>query len=173
MLYGIILMFILVGIDQASKQLAFHFLANPTASKTVIPYVLEFSYHENTGASLGILDGQMILFMVITVFALMIFGALYVSSDFRTKRVYSYAIVLFIAGTIGNAIDRALLGYVIDFMHFPFLSYILNPIGISNFYNNMADMYLSVAIVLFFIDLFFIDPKRKKLQTHDENVHTE
>ena len=50
------------------------------------------------------------------------------------------AIVFFIGGTIGNAIDRALFGYVIDFMHFPFLTPILNLFGVNNFYNNIADI---------------------------------
>jgi hypothetical protein len=47
-------------------------------------------------------------------------------------------------------------------MHFPFLDGLLNAIGLSNFYNNWADMFLSAAIVLFSIDLFILDEKRKK-----------
>lgn len=166
MLFGILLILIFVGIDQLTKQLAANLLQNLLADLPVIPYLFSLNYHENTGASLGMLQGQMVFFMIITFIALVIFGYLFVSVDFKTKKTYSFAMVFFIAGTLGNAIDRALFGYVIDFMHFPFLDFILNPLNVSNFYNNLADMYLSAAIVLFFIDLFILDPKRKKREIH-------
>jgi signal peptidase II len=58
-------------------------------------------------------------------------------------------------------------------MHFPFLDGILNAVGLSNFYNNMADMYLSAAIVLFTLDLFIFEEKRKKEQKkHEENIQS-
>lgn len=163
MVFGLILIFIFIGIDQVTKYTAQFFLSGSLEHVTWIPGVFELSYFENTGASLGILDGQMLIFMIITIIALGIFGYLFLDVDFKQKKVYSLSIVFFIAGTLGNAIDRALLGYVIDFMHYPFLSYLLNPLNISNFYNNMADMYLSAAIVLFFIDLFILESKRKKV----------
>ena len=166
MFLGFILIFILIGIDQITKYTAQFFLAGTVEHVKWIPGLFELSYHENTGASLGMLDGQILIFMVITIIALGIFGYLFLDVDFKHKKVYSISIVLFIAGTIGNAIDRALLGYVIDFMHFPFLSYLLTPLNISNFYNNMADMYLSLAIVLFFIDLSILESKRKKASQH-------
>jgi signal peptidase II len=167
MLFGIILIFIFTTIDQITKYLSQHFLMGRIENVTLIKHLFELGYYENTGASLGILDGQILIFMIITLIALGIFGYLFLDVDFKHKKVYSLSIVFFIAGTLGNAIDRALLGYVIDFMHFPFLSIILNPLNISNFYNNMADMYLSAAIVLFFIELFFLESKRKKASHHD------
>jgi len=163
MFLGFILIFILIALDQVTKYTAQFFLSGTLEHTKWIPGIFELSYHENTGASLGILDGQILIFMIITLIALGIFGYLFIDVDFKHKKVYSISIVLFIAGTLGNAIDRALLGYVIDFMHYPFLSFILTPLNISNFYNNMADMYLSAAIVLFFIDLFFLESKRKKV----------
>ena len=110
--------------------------------------------------SFGLLQDQTLLFMVITMIALAMFLYLFKDISFQTKKVYSLAIVLFIAGTIGNAIDRIVLRYVIDFMHFPFLDWLLQFIGLPNFYNNFADMYLSFGIVLFAIDLFFLEKKR-------------
>ena len=127
---------------------------------TLIPFVLEFGYAENRGMSFGLLQDQTLLFMVITMIALAMFLYLFKDISFQTKKVYSLAIVLFIAGTIGNAIDRIVLRYVIDFMHFPFLDWPLQFIGLPNFYNNFADMYLSLGIVLFAIDLFFLEKKR-------------
>ncbi|MBU1094042.1 MAG: signal peptidase II [Firmicutes bacterium] len=161
MFIGALIILFSILIDQVTKQLAQFFLTS-SDRVVVIPNLLELTYTQNTGASGGMLEGQHLLFMVITVIALAIFGYLFTDVNFKTKKVYSISIALFIGGTLGNAINRALFGYVIDFMHFPFLTPILGLFGISNFYNNMADMFLSAAIVLFAIDLFIMDPKRKK-----------
>lgn len=159
MILGSILIILLTLFDFLSKRLAQFYLKNPLKDVVVIKNLFELSYYENKGASLGILEGQMIFFMLVTGLALIIFFYFFLSVDFKHKKTYSIAITLFIAGTIGNAIDRISLGYVIDFMHFPFLSYILNIFKLSNFYNNMADMYLTAAIILFIFDLFFLSKK--------------
>lgn len=163
---------IILGVlfDQLTKYLAKAFLAGTTESVIWIPYLLELGYYENRGASLGILQDAQFLFMIITVIALAIFGYMLLDTDFKQKKVYSIAVPLFIAGTLGNAIDRALLGYVIDFLHYPFLTPILNAVNLSNFYNNLADMYLSLAIVLFAVDLFILEPKRSKKEKKDADT---
>ncbi|BCR35983.1 signal peptidase II [Mariniplasma anaerobium] len=175
MIIGFIIIFATLFIDQLSKQLAYHLIA-PTFSGTntvLLKNVLELSYYENPGASLGILEGfayKSLLFFVITVIALIIFGYLFKDSDFKHKKIYSISIALFISGTLGNAIDRALYGFVIDFLHYPFLDFLNNIPGISNFTNNMADNYLSAAIILFGIDLFFFESKRNKQKKDEQNA---
>lgn len=161
MLLGILLILGLVFLDQITKYFAQTFLAG-SPDVVFIPGLLEFGYYENAGASLSLFQGQQLLFAVVTVIALGAGGYLFSRTDFKEKRIFSLAVVFFIAGTLGNAIDRARFAYVIDFLHFPFLTPILNLIGLSNFYNNIADLVLSAAIVLFAIDLFIIDPKRSK-----------
>ena len=100
---------------------------------TVIPHLFELSYFQNTGMSFGLLEGQQLLFMVFTVLAR------YYLILIKTKKFIVF-LLRFLLGTLGNAIDRSIYGYVIDFMHFPFLDGFLNLIGLSNFYNNLADM---------------------------------
>ncbi len=167
MLIGFIIIIVTLFFDQLTKQLAYHLIA-PTFSGSntvVIPHILELSYYENTGASLGFLRDYAykdVIFFIITILALVIFGYLFKDSDFKHKKVYSISIALFIAGTLGNAIDRAIYGFVIDFLHYPFLDFLDNIPNVSNFTNNLADNYLSLAIVLFAIDLFFFESKRLK-----------
>lgn len=164
---GYIWIVLLVIIDQLTKHLAKTLYTG--SEVTWIPYILAFSYAENTGMSFGLLEGQRLLFMVVTIIALGIFGYLFLDIDFKKKKVYTWAILLLIAGTLGNAIDRVVLSYVIDFMHFPFLDGPLRLIGLSNFYNNFADMYLSIALVLLVIDVIFLE--RKRVGKH-EHSHT-
>ncbi len=163
---GAVIIILSILIDQVTKQLAHAYIpaivANTNTDIVLIPHLLQLNYYENVGASLGIFTGAQLLFMIVTIIALGIFGYLFLQSDFKDKKVYSISIALFIGGTLGNAIDRALYGKVIDFMHFPFLTPVMNTIGLSNFYNNFADMFLTAAIILFAIDLFIFEGKRKK-----------
>ncbi len=173
MLISLIIIIVSLGIDQLTKYLARTMITLNAPNITIIPNLFELSYYKNTGMSFGLLEGQQLIFMISTVIALGIFGYLFTSSNYKNKKVYSISVALFIAGTLGNAIDRSIFGYVIDFMHFPFLDGILNAVGLSNFYNNMADMYLSAAIVLFTLDLFIFEEKRKKEQKiHEENIQS-
>lgn len=171
MLISLIIILVAIGVDQLTKYLASTMITLNSPNITVIPNLFELSYYRNTGMSFGLLEGQQLIFMISTIIALGIFGYLFLSSNYKNKRVYSLSVALFIAGTLGNAIDRSLFGYVIDFMHFPFLDGFLNAVGLSNFYNNLADMYLSAAIVLFTLDLFIFEDKRKKeTKLHEENL---
>jgi signal peptidase II len=168
MLIGFIIVILTIFFDQVTKQLAVHFI-EPGQSITVINQLFSLGYHENRGISFGLLEGQQLFFSFVTLVALAIFGYLFLDISFKDKKVYSIAIALFVGGTFGNAIDRALFGYVIDFMHFPFLTPLLNAVGLSNFYNNIADMVLSLAIVLFIIELFILEPKRLKKEKLNQN----
>ena len=145
-----------------TKQLAKFFLEDNISSVDWFFGLLTFEYHTNDGASYNLFSGQQWLFALITLFALVLFGYFFLSISFKNKKVYSIAIILFIAGTLGNAIDRLIYGFVIDFIQYNFLSAPLNLIGLGNFWNNFADLYLTFAIVLYAIDIFFLESKRKK-----------
>lgn len=173
MLISLGIIILAIAIDQITKLIASSTIPLNSPDIVWIPNLLEFSYHHNDGMSFGLLEGQQTLFLIATIIALLMFGYLFLESDYKTKKVYSISIALFIGGTLGNAIDRSLYGYVIDFMHFPFLDGILNAVGLSNFYNNFADMFLSAAIVLFAIDIFFLEGKRKKGESIQDEKATD
>jgi signal peptidase II len=173
MLIGIILIIIGIIFDQATKYLAMHFLLIDGVAKEVvfIPSVLNVTFVDNPTGAYGLFDMPMWVFYLVTILALIVFVYLFKDINFKTKRIYSISIVLFIAGTLGNFIDRILLGYVIDFMRFPFLVYLVGDLG--RFTNNWADMYLSAAIVLFAIDLFFFESKRLKKEKETHEAHND
>ncbi|MFP4187063.1 MAG: signal peptidase II [Acholeplasmataceae bacterium] len=161
MLIGYLIIILSILVDQVTKRIAVTFIKDGDPV-TLIPRMLEFHYYENDGISFGMLPGQQLFLAAVTVVALGMFGYLFLDVSFKDKKVYSISIALFIGGTLGNALDRALYGYVIDHFYFPFLSPILSLVNLSNFYNNFADLFLSAAIVLFMVDLFFLEPKRTK-----------
>ena len=122
-------------------------------SITVINGVLSFESTHNTGAAWSMFEGQMALFIVgafIFIIAMFLF-------DYFSKpqnKLYFAGFVLMLSGAIGNLIDRALYGYVRDFIKLDFINF---PIF------NVADMALTIGCVLFSIYILFIYDTKKKV----------
>ncbi|MEX2415812.1 MAG: signal peptidase II [Paenibacillaceae bacterium] len=76
--------------------------------------------HRNQGAAFGILQGQQVFFLIITVvFVIGIFYYLQKTIKMGYKRV-PFALCLMLGGAIGNFLDRAIYGEVVDFLQFTF-----------------------------------------------------
>lgn len=130
----------LVAIDIVTKVLF------EGASISLIPnfFILESTH--NYGAGLGILSGQTVLLIVISIIfllAFIIFDIFYK----KQSKLYFISFNLILAGGIGNLIDRIFLGYVRDFIfiNVPFMPY----------YFNLADAFLTIGVVLLIIDILF------------------
>lgn len=150
----LLIILVLIGLDQLSKSL----IVNLTEYRESIPVIENFFYithHYNEGAAWGILQGETWFFYLTTFFALGIFGYFAKDLSFKDKKWYSIAVLLLIAGAIGNFIDRVLFGHVIDFIDVYIFTY---DYPIFNF----ADSYLTVGMIIFAMDLLVLEPRREK-----------
>lgn len=137
---------LLIGFDQLTKFLAVENLKDK-ADIPLIPNVLYFQYLENRGAAFGIFQDQKIFLILLT--SLILIGVCYVLWKIPADKKYIYLKLLcflITAGGIGNLIDRIRLDYVIDFIYFA-------PIDFPIF--NVADIYVSVGMILLFIVVLF------------------
>ncbi len=102
--------------DQISK----HFVCTslkPVGSIEVIEGILNFTYVENRGAAFGILADNRVVFMVVSVLIIVLLS--YVVVQFHGQsRLFDISLGLIVGGGVGNMVDRAFLGYVIDFIDF-------------------------------------------------------
>ena len=130
---------ILIFIDQLTKSIVTNNLS--TGNKIiVIPEVFEIFYLENRGAAFGILQGQRVLFFVITIIVLLLLVVFLFRLHYQKKYIPLYIVLLLIfSGAIGNFIDRITKGYVVDFLYF-------KPINFPLF--NLADSYITIACFL-------------------------
>lgn len=118
---------------------------------------------KNYGASLGILSGQTILLIVLSI--IFIIGFIVFDYFYKNNNtLYFIAINLIFAGAIGNLIDRIFLGYVRDFIYInlPFMPY----------YFNLADVFLTFGVILILIEILFKKDKKKEkitIKTKEEN----
>lgn len=147
-IFGIVLFFVLIAVDQATKLWARSFLM-PVKSFTVIKGILDFTYVENRGAAFGIFSGKTGILAIISLAAVIGIMIYYFKLPKTPKYKYlRVSLILIAAGAVGNLIDRVFMGYVTDFIEVTFISY---PVF------NFADICVCVGAVLFaFLVLFVI-----------------
>jgi len=99
----------------------------------------------NRGAAFGILQEQRWFFLLITI--VVVAGiAWYVKRSYRTgSRLLLVGLGMILGGAVGNFLDRALYGEVVDFLLFNFGSY-----SFPTF--NLADSGICVGVALVILD---------------------
>ena len=116
----------------------------------VIPGFLALTRVHNTGAAFGMLNGmefpgKTLVLTMVAGLALVGVGWYAVSVPV-TDRLARLGVACILGGAIGNLIDRATAGYVLDYMDFSF--------GGWHFWAfNVADAAISVGVVLMILDL--------------------
>ncbi|MDE7314045.1 MAG: signal peptidase II [Eubacterium sp.] len=146
MLYFFLCTILFVCIDQASKQAAQQMLRGK-AAVSLIPGVFELLYLENRGSAFGLMQGQKFLFLSMAGLMLFLIPYLYARIPLTRRFWYLRMIaVLFLSGAVGNAIDRMVNGYVIDFFYVSLIDF---PIF------NVADIYVTVSTFLLIVLMLF------------------
>lgn len=140
-------------IDQISKYVVIHMLQlwRVLAIDVWPPYV-NFRYGENHGINFGI-GGDAVNAWVWIALALGVCGwILWWVYKAKAPALAHVSAGLVIGGAMGNVIDRALYGYVLDFLN-------MSCCGINNPYSfNIADIFIALGAV----GLVFLIPDNKK-----------
>lgn len=137
----------LIAVDQITKIWAVTQLHEAERVIPIINGVFELRYTENRGVAFGMLQGQLWLFVPLTLLVVVLFGVMLMRSPLRRYKLFTIPAVMIIAGAIGNLIDRILYGYVIDFLYFRLIDF---PIF------NFADCCVVVGAILLFIFFLFV-----------------
>jgi signal peptidase II len=114
----IILIILIIGLDQLTKFI----LNNNLILNSPYPVIKGFFYLtlvHNKGAAFGILKNQILLFILSSIFAIiLIYFNLKKSRNKNKLSLNDLALGLILSGAVGNLIDRLFLGYVVDFLDF-------------------------------------------------------
>ena len=138
-----------LGIDQLTKQLVRHLLTLHDTLK-IIPGFLDFTHVQNTGAAFGLLNAAefpykpavMIGIAAIALVAIAAYGA---QLGFH-ERLARFGLSLILGGAFGNLIDRAVAGYVVDFVDVYWDN--------AHFWAfNVADAAISIGAILVLLDM--------------------
>ena len=120
------------------------------AKRTIIPRLLDFTHVQNTGAAFGLLNAadfpyKSAVMIVIAIVALVAIS-LYARQLGTHERLSRIGLALILGGALGNLTDRAVSGYVVDFVDVYW--------GEAHFWAfNLADAAISVGAVLVLLDM--------------------
>jgi len=140
---------LIVLLDQATKALVRMNLPLH-GSVTVIPGFFDLTHVRNTGAAFGMLNdfdfAYKPLVMVLVAVVALVAVASYAMTLPPTQRVARFGLALILGGAIGNLIDRATTGFVVDFVDVYWR-------GIHFWAFNVADSAITVGVILMLLDM--------------------
>ena len=156
-------------IDQTTKAWAVRRLRFG-GDMEIVPDFLNFAYAQNTGVAFSMLDdygdagrwGLSVVAFIAATLVLYFFWKTPRSDD----RILG-ALALLLAGIAGNVVDRARLGFVVDFIDVQFGSWHYPTF-------NVADMAICMGAGLLILDMFLSkkaeDGKRKTVENTTEKL---
>lgn len=151
---------LIVFVDQLSKKLIVENLQQEGNSVSVINGLLNFTLSYNDGMAFGLGSS---VFRWAFVAIMVIVGVVLIYLMFNPKYsspLFLSAAALVIGGGIGNAIDRVLYGYVVDFLAVSFFPPICN----------IADYAITIGTVLLLIYVIFVYGKKDNKKKVNEPV---
>ena len=141
----------------SQKELLERGLANPIPVE-VAPF-WQNRYTQNRGAAWSVLAGARddirVPFFYLVSLAAVIFIFSYYRKLRTDQRYLQIALALVLGGAIGNALDRLLRGYVIDFIDWHWFdpNWLKPSLHWPTF--NVADSGISVGLVMLFLEMIF------------------
>lgn len=124
-----------------------------------IPYLLDLTYVQNTGAAFSMLRSHTWLLTLTSTMVVLAMCALIVKGFFKNRLgLFSAALVL--AGGMGNLIDRVVFGFVTDMFQTTFMEFAVF---------NVADCCITVGVPLLFLYvLLYVGKDEKKEDGADD-----
>ena len=142
-------MAVVVALDQVTKAIVRQLLPLGE-SRSVIAHVLDLSHVHNTGAAFGLLNAvdfpyKSLVMIGIAAVALVAIAVYATQLGFH-ERMARFGLALILAGAFGNLIDRAVFGFVVDFVDVYWRD--------THFWAfNVADSAISVGAILVLLDM--------------------
>lgn len=142
---------IIIGVDHLSKYLAIVHLdkvddMGRRVTVTIIPNFFQLFYAENRGAAFSIADGKTGLLAIVSIIA-SIFVVYFFTRLPAEEKLGRFALGMVFAGAIGNFIDRAFRGFVVDFFDVYVGSYHWPTF-------NVADSFICIGVGILALQIF-------------------
>lgn len=134
----------LAAVDQLTKYWTVSHIALG-AQLPVLRGAAHLTYVRNTGAAFSVLTGQTWLFFVMTA-AFFVLAAFAFAKKWLTRPLQLWSLAAICGGALGNLIDRAAHGYVVDMIELEFFRF---PVF------NFADCCITVGAVLLVLGVLF------------------
>ncbi len=153
-MYYFLLSFLIVLADQWLKLWV---LANIPLYENMdfIPNIMDLTYIENTGAAFSLFSNMTPVLAVVSLVMSVILAYL-MAKDFFPHPLGRLSLAMILGGAVGNLIDRAFRGFVVDMFRVLFIDFAIF---------NIADSFVVVGGILAGIYyLFFLPPEEEETE---------
>ena len=151
----IVLILILVGADQLSKYLIDSYMLEGET----LPIINDFfhlTYVKNRGIAFGMFQGKLDIISIATIIAIVAIAYYLYKERNKLSMIGKMGFIYILAGAIGNMIDRAFRGFVVDMVDFR---------GVWSYVFNLADVWINIGVVFVLLDQLIL---RKKRETEED-----
>jgi signal peptidase II len=153
-----------LGAFVSQKDLLERGLADPTP--VVVTPFWQHRYTQNRGAAWGVLSGAGEQFRVPFFYLISIAAVIFIFSYYRKlrsdQRYLQIALALVLGGAVGNAVDRVLRGYVIDFIDWHWFDPLWMRPSLHWPTFNLADSGITVGLLMLFLEMLFVKKAAKE-----------
>ena len=132
---------------------------NPVFLRPLIPGV-DLLYARNTGAAFSSFSDMRWVLVAVSTAAAIVIILIVCKSWVEPRRFSVISLGFVLGGAVGNLIDRAFLGYVVDMFEFTFVSFAVF---------NIADIFITAGGLCFCFFYIFYEKKRMKDARMDAN----
>ena len=139
----LLLLFLLFGIDIATKQIVFYSI--DLNNFFPIFFFLDLAHIHNFGISFGLFSGWASSWFFVFLGLIVTFLITYMMIQSKNK-IEKWGFLLIIAGALSNIFDRALNGYVIDYIYLHFKDFYWPAF-------NFADIYISIGVFIIVVQI--------------------
>ena len=158
--YGVALSVILL--DQLSKYWILSVLRLPEYATHEVAWPLQFTRIWNQGVSFGLLQaGEGFVRWGLVVFSITVAGLLIAWARNQARLTTAIGLGLVIGGALGNAIDRARFGAVVDFID-------VQRLGFFPWIFNIADSGITIGVIALLLDSLRRDARPDALASERE-----
>lgn len=151
----IVLILILVDADQLSKYLIDSYMLEGET----LPIINDFfhlTYVKNRGIAFGMFQGKLDIISIATIIAIVAIAYYLYKERNKLSMIEKMGFIYILAGAIGNMIDRAFRGFVVDMVDFR---------GVWSYVFNLADVWINIGVVFVLLDQLIL---RKKRETEED-----
>ena len=139
----------IVAVDQVTKLLVRAMIPLYT-KKTIVPGLLDLVHVQNTGAAFGVLNAADFPYKSAVMIGIATLALVAISFYARQlgshENLSRYGLALILGGAFGNLIDRATVGYVVDFVDVYW--------GDAHFWAfNAADAAITIGAILVLLEM--------------------
>ena len=137
--------FIIAALIVMLDQLVKYFITiqmTPGVNVPLIPGILHLTYTENTGAAFSFMSNMRWVLVAVSAVVIIVMIIGMIKYKDKIDPIGKLALAAVLGGAMSHLIDRAILGYVVDFLEFDFVRFAVMDI---------ADWFISVGGIVFCI----------------------